>query len=581
MLRSSHGVPSGSVVQSAGAVSGATSAGGSSRAENPSRPHPARHRRIHAARTIERSHGCRRHCQRDGMSDPCSPAPRPPATARPPCTPTSWRFVAGLAARGDPRLHVTDFGRSPGPRAAAADRSRATACARPEEARRAGLPVVLVHRRHPPRRGRGQGGEPRAACATCSTASTPTGSRRRHARGRPAVQPRRQRRARPRQPPLDLPKARTASPAPSSARRTQSQGINLNRDYMRQAAPEMRLSCRPASCSPWAPDLTIDNHATNGSRAPLPHDRRRAAHRRPVGRAEPIAFMRERMVPDVIAAVAKNHQRLRLRLVRQLRRGRAHPRRRGDPSTPEPRCLGLDDLSASPAVRLQLSRPHQPPRPPARVLQRTSPSSERVHTAYATMADRGAALGRLARRRDRASVVACAAPPDRDRRPLPPRPAFTEPVEILDAPSRAPSTGRSLRAPPALRPSSSAPPRRPPARLRRSRPRSPITSQRHGLPSHRRQRRPRRGRARPHRRPRPRGRARKILEAAEVGDLHVAWQAQHPRSSPRAIGLVSTDQPLGAIAVYLCEPESDDNAIENGLIPAPSAGDEYPIWRVV
>ena len=40
-----------------------------------------------------------------------------------------------------------------------------------------------------------------------------------------------------------------------------------------------------------------------------------------------------------------------------------------------------------------------------------------------------------------------------------------------------------------------------------------------------------------------------------------------------------TDQPLGAIAVYLCEPESDDGAIENGLVPAQTTGSEYPIWR--
>ena len=43
--------------------------------------------------------------------------------------------------------------------------------------------------------------------------------------------------------------------------------------------------------------------------------------------------------------------------------------------------------------------------------------------------------------------------------------------------------------------------------------------------------------------------------------------------------MVRTSQPLGAIAVYLCEPESDDGVIENGLVTAPSLGDEFPIWR--
>jgi hypothetical protein len=43
---------------------------------------------------------------------------------------------------------------------------------------------------------------------------------------------------------------------------------------------------------------------------------------------------------------------------------------------------------------------------------------------------------------------------------------------------------------------------------------------------------------------------------------------------------VRTDHRLGAVAVYLCEPESDDGEIENGLIAAPAVGDELPIWRV-
>ena len=75
---------------------------------------------------------------------------------------------------------------------------------------------------------------------------------------------------------------------------------------------------------------------------------------------------------------------------------------------------------------------------------------------------------------------------------------------------------------------------------------------------------------------------RKILESAQVGDLHVDWK-RSGRKSPDGAMLVRTEQPLGAIAVYLCEPESDDGAIENGLVAAPAvggAGVEYPIWRV-
>jgi hypothetical protein len=72
---------------------------------------------------------------------------------------------------------------------------------------------------------------------------------------------------------------------------------------------------------------------------------------------------------------------------------------------------------------------------------------------------------------------------------------------------------------------------------------------------------------------------RKILEASQVGMLEVDWKTER-RTPPPGARLVRADQPLGAIAVYLCEPESDDGAIENGLVASPQAGDEYPIWRV-
>jgi hypothetical protein len=71
---------------------------------------------------------------------------------------------------------------------------------------------------------------------------------------------------------------------------------------------------------------------------------------------------------------------------------------------------------------------------------------------------------------------------------------------------------------------------------------------------------------------------RKILESAEVGDMQVAWR-RGTRSVPAGYQLVRTEQPLAAIAVYLCEPQSDDGAVENGLITAPAVGDEFPIWR--
>jgi hypothetical protein len=72
---------------------------------------------------------------------------------------------------------------------------------------------------------------------------------------------------------------------------------------------------------------------------------------------------------------------------------------------------------------------------------------------------------------------------------------------------------------------------------------------------------------------------RKILESSTTGHIEIEWTraSRQPAGDAR---LVRTDQPLGAIAVYLCEPASDDGAVENGLIAAPSTGDEFPIWRV-
>jgi hypothetical protein len=61
--------------------------------------------------------------------------------------------------------------------------------------------------------------------------------------------------------------------------------------------------------------------------------------------------------------------------------------------------------------------------------------------------------------------------------------------------------------------------------------------------------------------------------------VSVRW-SEEARRAPEGWSRVDTDQPLGAIAVYLCEPESDDGAVENGLVEAPAIGDEHPAWRL-
>jgi hypothetical protein len=72
---------------------------------------------------------------------------------------------------------------------------------------------------------------------------------------------------------------------------------------------------------------------------------------------------------------------------------------------------------------------------------------------------------------------------------------------------------------------------------------------------------------------------RAILEAAKVGDVAVNWR-EESRAAPRGYAKVDTDQPLGAIAVYLCEPESDDGVFENELVPVPNVGEDHCALRI-
>src|SRR6185503_13155230 len=53
-------------------------------------------------------------------------------------------------------------------------------------------------------------------------------------------------------------------PASGVGTRVNASGINLNRDYLRQDAAEMRLLSRNV-WQRWQPHLTIDCHSTNGS----------------------------------------------------------------------------------------------------------------------------------------------------------------------------------------------------------------------------------------------------------------------------------------------------------------------------
>ena len=74
--------------------------------------------------------------------------------------------------------------------------------------------------------------------------------------------------------------------------------------------------------------------------------------------------------------------------------------------------------------------------------------------------------------------------------------------------------------------------------------------------------------------------SRGILESS-LGEqlLRVSWRDE-TRRLPTGSLLVETEQPLGAIAAYLCEPASDDGLLAVGLLENPTPGAAFPVQRV-
>jgi len=352
-------------------------------------------------------------------------------------------------------------------------------------------------------------------------------------------------------------------PASGVGTRVTSAGINLNRDYMRQDSAEMRLFASRVY-GRWRPHLTVDTHATNGSvhRYALTYD---SPHTVESGRPEPIAYVREEMLPVV-------RERLRRRTgLETFWYGNFVEDEGGEGEgwmtyTHHPRfgshyrgLTGRLDILAETYSYL----PFEP---------RVRTSYEFVGEVLRLAAERGDALIDVVERSQE--------PPARIavRYALE---AFPDPVEILTFEPRVPS-GKpvTVRIPHLAdfrgtvivdRPWAYAVP-------------EPIARklEGHGLRVVRleKDREARieaatvEGFA-----PIP---SRKILEATSLGEKELlADHRPAVRRLPAGTAVVETGQPCGAVAVYLCEARSDDGALACGWIDEPKPGDEFPILRVV
>ena len=476
-------------------------------------------------------------------------------------------FLAALAAKNDPRFHLTSFGASPEGRELPLVVVSAHGVKTPAESRRRGLPVVLVI--NGIHAGEVEGKEASMMLLrdildgkyddlveNLTLVIVPLFN----PDGNDAIDP--ANRA------LNLPRLEGQIGPEKVGTRVNKSGINLNRDYMRQASGEMRL-LQSRVVQVWEPELTIDTHATNGSvhRMAMTYD---VPHTVPAGRPEPIAFMRGKMMPAVQAALASKHALLAgwygnfsedEQALDARRDADPHaPVREGWMTYPHHPRFGSNYRGLTNRCDLLLECYSYLEFP------------ARVHTTYATLLE---ALTYVAAHPDDLFQVVASSKQPRAQIAVRSRlEAFAEPIEIPTmmprTPDGAPTTvqvryfANFVGTTVIDRPKAYVVPTAVADHLRR-----------HGLEVT-----PARGRleleiARVAGFGSEGGR--KILEAAAVGELTVEWRRES--RDVDGLSLCSTDQPLGAIAVYLCEPESDDGAIENGLVATPGLGDDFPIMR--
>ncbi len=478
-------------------------------------------------------------------------------------------FVTVLANGNDPRFHLTSFGTSPGGRDLPLCVLSAHGIKTPEESRKRGLPVVLVINGIHAGEVEGKeaclmlmrdllGGQHAGILEAITLVVVPLFN----PDGNDALDPENRK--------LNLARLDGQIGPEKVGTRVNASGINLNRDYLRQAAPEMRL-LQKRVCQVWEPELTIDTHATNGSvhRMWMTYD---VPHTSAAGRPEPIAFMRDRVMPHVQSALASKHSLTAGWYGNFVEDEQAlDARRDADPQQevtegwmtyPHHPRFGSNYRGLTNRLDLLLECFSYLAFP------------DRVRTTYATILE--ALLYVAAHKDDVMQVVASSRMPRPEIAVRMKLEAFLDKIDIPTFRPRVPDgepafatikylanfVGTTI----VTRPPGYIVPEVMAAHLAQhglavedlaGREGDVEIATAAGFDSEG---------------------GRKILEASTVGDLRVDWKRQ-TRAYPAGAKLVRTEQPLGAIAVYLCEPESDDGAVENGLVASPSVGDEFPIWR--
>jgi hypothetical protein len=471
-------------------------------------------------------------------------------------------FIERLAERRDPRLAVTDFGASPEGRSLPLLVLSAHGFRTPAESHASGLPVVLVI--NGIHAGEVEGKEASLMLVRDILDGADAEMLERltlvvvplfNPDGNDRIDPANRR--------LDI-DAKTGQIGPDSGvgTRTTAAGINLNRDWLRHDAPEMRALFRGVFL-PWNAHLVVDCHATNGSihRFALTYD---VPHVPKSGSSAPIDHMSWRFLPAVTRTL-KEREGLQTFWYGNFLRDEGG---RGEGWITYPHHPRFGGNYRGLVNRLDL------------LLETYSylPFEQRVRTTYAFLRETlreaardGRSIVELLRScieppREVAVRYRLEARPDAKARILTREPYTLEGAAIsVDVPHFAHFVpDHTVR-----RPLAYAVPRALVERL-----------EGHGLvvsepePAERFDLEVARvlGRASEE--------GRGILEAAASGHLEVRWRRER-RPLAETHVLVSASGQRGAVACYLLEPESDDGVVECGWLPAPAAGADFPIERVL